>query len=67
MKEKLATDHGFRQLNRVESDLLESVNQVYLEDPEAEEEKFDNQNFIVGSQGKTRFWELYKSERKFKD
>lgn len=42
MKEKLATDHGFRQLNRVESDFLESVNQVYLEDPEAEEEKFDN-------------------------
>ena len=67
MKDKLSTDHGFRQLNRVESDLLESVNQVYLEDPEAEEEKFDNQNFIVGSQGRTRFWELYKSERKFKD
>lgn len=67
LQEKLSTDHGFKELKRVESDILESAHQVYLEDPEAEEEKFENQNFILGSQGRTKFWELYKSERKFKD
>jgi hypothetical protein len=42
MKEHLKQDHGFKIMNRVESEILESAHQVYLEDPEAEEEKFDN-------------------------
>jgi hypothetical protein len=38
-----------------------------LDEPDVEEEKFDNQGLLVGTVGKTKFWELYKSERKFKD
>ena len=47
--------------------MLDSQHQVYLDEPAAEEEKFDHQGLLVGTVGKTKFWELYKSERKFKD
>ncbi len=47
--------------------MLDSQHQVYLDEPDAEEEKFDHQGLLVGTVGKTKFWELYKSERKFKD
>lgn len=42
MQSRLQTDHGFKTMTRVESDVLELAHQVYLEEPEAEEEKFDN-------------------------
>ena len=38
-----------------------------MEEQDSEEEKFDTQALLVGSSAETKFWELYKSERKFKD
>ena len=40
---------------------------LYLEDDLKEDERFDRQELLVGSDAKQKFWELYKSERKFKD
>jgi hypothetical protein len=44
-----------------------NVNGIYADDELIEEEAFDKQDFMIGSGAKQRFWELYKSERKFKD
>lgn len=38
-----------------------------MEEFKASEPRFDKQDYLVGSDSKTNFWELYKSERKFKD
>jgi hypothetical protein len=46
---------------------MDHADYLYLEDPEPEEEKFDSQNLLVGNPSKTKFWQLYKSPRKFKD
>lgn len=49
------------------SEQLPLEQQIYLDDPAKEEEKFDNQKLLVGNAGRTKFWELYKSDRRFKD
>lgn len=40
---------------------------LFLPDDAQEVERFDKQELLVGSGAKQKFWELYKSERKFKD
>jgi hypothetical protein len=40
---------------------------LFLEEEKREEPKFDKQTLLVGSGAKQKFWELYKSERHFKD
>ena len=40
---------------------------LYFEEDEVKEDRFDKQELLVGSGAKQKFWELYKSERKFKD
>jgi hypothetical protein len=40
---------------------------LYFEEDKTEDEKFDQQELLVGSGAKQKFWELYKNERKFKD
>ena len=51
---------------------LENMNKsngfgLFLEDEINEVERFDRQELLVGTGAKQKFWELYKSERKFKD
>ena len=67
IKSHLDTNHGFKAYHRMDSEFLESEQQVLVDDPEKEEEKFDNQGLLVGNQAKNKVWELFKSERKFKD
>jgi len=38
-----------------------------MENEEQEEENFKSQGLLVGSRAKQKFWDLYKSNRKFKD
>jgi len=40
---------------------------LWLEHEETAEENFQTQAALVGSRAKQKFWELFKSERKFKD
>ena len=40
---------------------------LFLPDDAQEVERFYKQELLVGSGAKQKFWELYKSERKFKD
>lgn len=40
---------------------------LFLEEEKREEPKFDKQELLVGTGAKQKFWELYKSERHFKD
>ena len=58
-------------LSRMDSSLemrsISNFEEVYNENEEAEEENFANQSLLVGSRAKQKFWNLYKSERKFKD
>ena len=67
MRSHLDTDHGYKTLNRVDSEFLDTQNQIFVDEPDKEEEKFDNQGLLVGNSAKNKFWELYKSDRKFKD
>ena len=46
---------------------ISNFEEVYNENEDAEEENFANQSLLVGSRAKQKFWNLYKSERKFKD
>ena len=50
---------------------MDTVNndKIMLSDTESseEEEKFDNPDILFGHEARDRFWELFKSERKFKD
>lgn len=58
-------------LSRMDSDItmksISNYEQVYDANEEVEEESFANQSLLVGSRAKQKFWNLYKSERKFKD
>jgi hypothetical protein len=60
-------NHGFKSLNRIDSEYLNTQDYIFVDDPDMEEEKFDNQRLLVGNSAKNKFWELYKSERRFKD
>ena len=46
---------------------ISNYEEVYNENEEVEEDNFANQSLLVGSRAKQKFWNLYKSERKFKD
>ena len=58
-------------LSRMDSEVtmqsISNYEQVYDANEEVEEENFANQSLLVGSRAKQKFWNLYKSERKFKD
>ena len=53
LEEKIPKDsvqsYGFKTLTRIESDMLEKEHQLHLNDPDAEEEKFDHQGLLVGN------------------
>ena len=58
-------------LKRMESDSnmrsISNAEEVYLDNEEVEEENFNTQGLLVGNRAKQKFWDLYKSERRFKD
>ena len=58
-------------MKRMESDSnmrsISNAEEVYLDNEEVEEENFNTQGLLVGSRAKQKFWDLYKSERRFKD
>jgi len=62
---------GIKSLTRMESDenmrSISNVEEVFLENEKFEEENFQTQGLLVGSRAKQKFWDLYKSERRFKD
>jgi hypothetical protein len=62
---------GIKSLSRMDSDInmrsISNVEEVFLENEELEEENFQTQVLLVGSRAKEKFWDLYKSERRFKD
>ena len=61
---------GLHMLERMDSVNMRSISnaeEVYMDNEELEEENFQTQGLLVGSRAKQKFWDLYKSERKFKD
>ena len=42
IKSHLDTNHGFKTLKRMDSEFLDSEQQVFVDEPDQEEEKFDN-------------------------
>ena len=61
---------GLNLLQRMDSDAnMRSItsHEVLIENDEEEELNFQTQTHLVGSRAKQQFWDLYKSERKFKD
>ena len=55
---------------RTESNFMKSISnfEAIFEEMESEAQvTFDKQDLLVGSKAKKKFWELYKSDRSFKD
>lgn len=41
--------------------------ELFIEEEKVEDLRFDKQEHLVGSRARQNFWDLYKSERAFKD
>jgi hypothetical protein len=68
MKTRFEDDSKLKKLEKSESTFSVNNNVLYMDnDSENEEEKFDRPNILVGAQARNDFWELFKSDRKFKD
>ena len=46
---------------------ISNFEEIFNDNEDLEEENFANQSLLVGSRAKQKFWNLYKSDRKFKD
>ena len=42
IKSNIDNNHGFKSYKRMDSEFLDSEQQVFVDEPEKEEEKFDN-------------------------